>query len=65
MHNLDRIIFRVLQEVQTGGAKEETAPASSAEPTKSNAQIFMANFIYGITAFIGLVALVLCCVAIY
>ena len=32
---------------------------------KTPAQVFMTNLIYGITAFIGLVAFILCCVAVY
>lgn len=35
------------------------------EQPQTNAQKFMTNLIYGISAFIGLVAFILCCVAIY
>ena len=38
---------------------------TSIEPTQTEAEKFMENLIYGITAFIGLVAFVLLCVAIY
>ena len=53
---------RILSE-STNAATNSTGP--DGKPTKTSAQIFMTNLIYGITAFLALVAFVLLCVAVY
>ena len=53
---------RILQAVNS---TVNATATGGVQPTKSRAKVFMTNLIYGITAFIGLVAFVLCCVAIY
>lgn len=49
----------------TTKSQETNSTLSDARPPKTEAQVFMTNLIYGITAFIALVAFILCCVAIY